>query len=47
MASPTKKTWNIRYRKYKMAGRKRKNQTNTRGTTKSRIDLFKLHSQEA
>ena len=41
MVSSTRQTWNIRTRKRKASGRKRKNQINTRGTTKTREELFK------
>ncbi|MES2504159.1 MAG: hypothetical protein V4534_04690 [Myxococcota bacterium] len=42
MVSPTKHTWTVRDRKAKRAGKKRKNQLATRGTTLPRADLFKV-----
>lgn len=42
MASSTKKTWNIRYRKRAAAGKKRKNRINIDGTTKARSELFEV-----
>lgn len=44
MASPTKQTWNIRDRKKKMAGRKRKNTLASKGSTLPRDELFKVVS---
>lgn len=42
MASPTKQTWNIRDRKKKTSGRKRKNALENKGSTPSRSELFKV-----
>lgn len=42
MVSPTKQTWNIRDRKKKTEGRKRKNALENKGTTPSRAELFKV-----
>jgi hypothetical protein len=42
MVSPTRQTWNVRFRKRKMAGRKRKNALENHGTTLPREELFKL-----
>ena len=42
MASPTKQTWIIRDRKKKTQGRKRKNAIENKGSTLSRVELFKV-----
>lgn len=47
MVSPTKQTWTVRYRKRKMAGKKRKNQLETNGTTLPRAELFKVVEKTA
>ncbi|QQG34945.1 MAG: hypothetical protein HYS16_01495 [Deltaproteobacteria bacterium] len=46
MASPTKRTWTIRYRKRRTAGKKRKNFLENRGSTMSSTLISKNIGKE-
>lgn len=47
MVSPTKQSESIRANKRKNAGRKRKNQLETRGTTPTKEEMFKVVDKTA